>query len=131
MSRSTGDLINNNISQYKTNDQLLFSPKKNPINLNNILSFPEKSIKTEPISRTRDKLPILADKNPIYAQNKNNNIFTILEKEQNKLHNEDKSEKSSIVNCLICCDKESNAVFLDCGHGGFPYNYIYIIYRYI
>ena len=52
MSRSTGDLINNNISQYKTNDQLLFSPKKNPINLNNILSFPEKSIKTEPISRT-------------------------------------------------------------------------------
>lgn len=28
------------------------------------------------------------------------------------------TEKSSVANCLICCDKPPNAVFMDCGHGG-------------
>jgi len=29
------------------------------------------------------------------------------------------------TNCILCLDGEQNAVFLDCGHGGILYRYIY------
>ena len=46
------------------------------------------------------------------------NILELPSSENPLLKSSVASEKSSICNCLICCDKASNAVFLDCGHGG-------------
>ena len=70
-----------------------------------------KSIKTEPIFELENLSPECLNKiNP----KPNDKMFLVIPLENSLC----KSEKSSIANCLICCDKPPNAVFMDCGHGG-------------
>lgn len=51
-----------------------------------------------------------------------------VENEKTPSHVEEKNVDQSVNSCLICFDKAPNAVFMDCGHGGWLYSLIYIVF---
>ena len=103
--------------------------------LNREISPSVKSIHTEPVFDldSQNKLsPIIFDRNhgsnnqlilspmpETLKENKDPIInLNLLNQQHSPFRKSVHSEKSSICNCLICCDRNSNAVFMDCGHGG-------------
>ena len=98
--------------------------------LNREINPEVKSIHTEPVFdiESQNKLsPIIFDRNhgsnnqpDTIKENKDPIIkANLLTKPHSPFRKSVHSEKSSLFNnCLICCDRNSNAVFMDCGHGG-------------
>jgi len=118
------------------------------VSLNQDNNFENKSIRTEPLYDVESQLrssPIIFDRNHekvcmgisinnFNNENNNKNINKTNERKSNFLeipNNQSplkpresvNSAKSSLYNCLICCDRNPNAVFMDCGHGGIFINF--------
>ena len=54
----------------------------------------------------------------------------IIQKEiLNNITNITKNEKESNADCLLCFHKKSDAVFMNCGHGG-NYNFLFLLTNY-